>query len=696
MLTAGTTLAIFFMLGISSLSLFWSKKINIPHTVLLVLIGVGLGLLANISFFGFFHELKLTPELLFYLFLPILIFESAYNINVRHLVSDGGIILSIAVGSFLLSSTIIATLLHFALSLIGIDIPFLITLLFGSLISATDPVAVLALFKEYGVPKRLSLIFEGESLFNDATAVALFLIVLEGINQGGIDLLSSMSGIITFISMLIMGVLFGLAIGSIFTYLIGSAKNNEISGITLTIVLAHITFILAEIISTYSFFGAFSVPISPIISTTIASLLVGNYGRIKLGYHSESFVSHLWEQFAFMTNSLIFILIGILMVNVNFLNPIVIISVAITVLIVAISRAVSIYPIISIYNLFHQNNKIPSSWQHLLAWGSLRGALAVTMVFLIPDDLSITGWELEISPKEFILAITIGCIAATLFIKATSIKKLVKNFKLDKLTALEEVGYQETKALMHHKVTEQLTKYKDRGYIDSDNAQNLLIEHENAFRYACNKVNTLSEDNKNKLTFRILRIFAIGIETHYLKNLYENQEITESVFRRIEGKLRLQLEAMENGNLSPDVSLHGDGRDIFDSFFSVLRKFFNPKEESQTFEEKYMYYRAQGIISRKVLKEIELLKNTSSIIFTSSAVAHVTKLYTTFKENSEAKLFITSQTDTTASQKLAINLAEKSVNTIEKNVLKEAFNNQLITQKLYIILKNEIEANNLI
>jgi CPA1 family monovalent cation:H+ antiporter len=257
MLTLGTTLAIFLMLGISSLALFWAKRLNLPHTVLLVLIGIGLGFLALLPNFSFLSEFHLTPELLFYLLLPTLIFESAYHMNVRKLVADSSAVLLLAIGSFLISTILITALLHFALLLIGITIPFGITLLFGALISATDPVAVLALFKEYGVPRRLSLIFEGESLFNDATAVALFLITLEVINSGGITVLSSLEGLLSFTSMLVFGVLFGLLVGGIFTYLVGVARESEVASITLTIVLAHITFIMAEVISHTVFFWCF-------------------------------------------------------------------------------------------------------------------------------------------------------------------------------------------------------------------------------------------------------------------------------------------------------------------------------------------------------------------------------------------------------------------------------------------------------
>ncbi|MCA9354939.1 sodium:proton antiporter [Candidatus Kaiserbacteria bacterium] len=694
MLTIGSTLAIFLMLGISSLGLFLAKRLHLPHTVLLVLIGIGLGFLTLTPAFSFIDEFRLTPELLFYLLLPTLIFESAYQMNVRKLLADGGVVFSLSIGSFLISTALITGLLHLLLLLIDINVPFSITLLFGALISATDPVAVLALFKEYGVPRRLSLIFEGESLFNDATAVAVFLITLEAITNGGFTILTSLAGFLTFVSMLFFGVVFGLLVGGFFAYLVGFARENEVASITLTIVLAHITFIMAEVISSTEIFGLFNIHISPIISTTVASLLMGNYGRAKMNPKAESFVIALWEQFAFMANSLIFILIGVLIVETPIFEPVIFTTIIITILTVALARAISIYPVISTYNSFQgKKRRIPLSWQHLLAWGSLRGALAVTMVFLIPDSMTVPGWNLSVSPKEFLLSITIGCIAATLFIKATTIKKLVKKFKLDKLTTIEEIEYQEARALIHHKVTERVAKYQERGYIDSDIAQKLLNEHTLAFHNACDQINLLSKERRDDLAFRVLRIYAIGIEKRHLKDLYDYNEVTEPVFRRIQGKLRLQLEAIEEGDLKPDVTIHDDGRDVFEIFFRTIKKLVGRCGDKQSFAERYMYYRAQAIISRKVLKELSILNQASSTIFTREAVDHVNNLYTSFKENSSLKFENLKSQNPEVAKVLAESLAGHGVHTIEEKVLNNIFHKELITQKLYITLKEETSKN---
>lgn len=694
MLSAHTVLAIFAMLGISSLAIFWAKRVKLPHTVFLVVMGIALGVLAQIPFFGFFQEFELTPELLFFLLLPTLIFESAYNMNARRLVEDSKIVLLLAVVSLLVSTVIIGFLLYAVLALLGFTIPLTITLLFGALISSTDPVAVLALFKEYGAPRRLSLVFEGESLFNDATSVALFFVLLEVVLFGYHGFPTVGFGVLSFTVMMLGGVAFGALMGGLFAKLVGLCRENETASITLTIVLAHTTFILAEVISSHLHIGDFEVRISSIIATTIASLIMGNYGRSKIHPKAEEFVEKLWGQFAFMANSLIFILIGILFVSVPFNEPIILISVAFTILIVAFARSVAVYPVTAVFNRFSkEEERIPRSWQHLLSWGSLRGALAVTMVLLIPETLTVSNWPLEnVTPREFILALTVGCIFATLFIKATTIQSFMRRLKLDELTDIEKIERVEANALIHHEVTKRLAYYEDRGYISKSVAERLLAEQAREFSEACESVSAFAQKAKDNLSARVLRMYAIGIEKKYLKELYTYGEVNERVFRRINGKLTLQLESIEKGRLDPDMSIHTDSKDIFEAAAAFIKGSIHPLTQQEITEDQFMYYRAQTIISRKVLKTLgKVEQRYASSIFTAEALMHVIELYTTFKGHSEKKMNDTLEANRTVCEPLLDRLALCGVHKIEENVLEDIYEQEFVTPKLYLELQEELK-----
>ncbi|MEK7639491.1 MAG: cation:proton antiporter [Patescibacteria group bacterium] len=689
MLSIESTLAIFAMLGISSISLFWVKWAKIPHTVLLVCIGIVIGILSYIPAFSFFGQFSLTPELLFYLLLPTLIFESAYNINVRRMVEDTPIILILSVISLLVSTAVIGVALHFALGLLGFSIPLIVSLLFGALISATDPVAVLALFKEYGAPRRLSLIFEGESLFNDATAVALFLVLLEIARFGFHGFDTVLEGAVSFTSMMIGGVLFGVITGGVFAKLVGMYRENEVASITLTIVLAHVTFILAEVLSHQLVIGSFHLFLSPIIATTVAALLMGNYGRSKIHPRAEEFIEKWWGQLAFLANSLIFILIGVLFVNIPTLDISMITVVLVTILIVATARALSIYPVVGLFNaVAPKEQKVPSAWQHLLSWGSLRGALAVTMVLLIPDNLSFEPWNLPLSPKEFLLSLTVGCIAATLFVKATTIQKFMRRLKLDALTHIEKIEAEEARALIHHEAKERVKRYEERGYINPTTAQELYHVHETKYKEACK---IMTHVDTKTLALRVLRMYAIGIEKKHLKELYQYSEVNETVFRRLAGKLQLQLEAVEVGELAPNTSIHTDEKDIFESLATLLKKLFAHETAEEKTDNLYLYYRAQTIISRKVLKELQAHDaSNAEHIFTKEALMHVIELYTTFKTQSQKKMGDIASTNPKRYQELSHKLAVLGLKKIEEATLRELYERQLITPKLFISLKEEI------
>lgn len=697
MLSAHAVLAIFSMLGLSSLAVFWSKRVKLPHTVFLVIMGIALGLLGEIHFFEFFREFHLTPELLFFLLLPTLIFESAYNMSARRLAEDTKIVLVLSVLSLVLSTVVIGVLLYAVLALLGVGVPLAITLLFGALISATDPVAVLALFKEYGAPRRLSLIFEGESLFNDATSVALFLVLLEVVLFGyhGFETLGS--GVISFTIMILGGVLFGALMGGLFAKLVGLTRENETASITLTIVLAHVTFILAEIISSHIHIGETELRVSSIIATTIASLIMGNYGRPKIHPRAEEFVEKLWGQFAFMANSIIFILIGILFVAVPWEDPVILTSIAFTILIVAFARSVSIYPIVSIFNRFTtKERRVPQSWQHLLAWGSLRGALAITMVLLIPESLTIQNWPLDtVTPREFLLALTVGCIFATLFIKATTIQSFMKRMKLDELTDVEKVERVEASALIHHEVARRIQQYAQRGYISSQIAQKLQDNHTQLFNDAAEQT-TFDTETKRDLSLRVLRMYAIGIEKKHLKELYHYNEVNERVYRKINGKLTLQLEAIEHGDLEPDMSMHTDGKDPFETIAAWIRTRVRPLTQAELVADTYMYYRAQTIISRKVLKTLGKIDvGSAQTIFNEDALSHVTDLYSRFKEQSQNKMNLTYQEHTDVCEPLAHTLALYGVTKIEETVLDEIYEQEFITPKLYLTLQEDFARQRL-
>ncbi len=692
MLTVESALALFTMLAISSISLFVAQRIKVPHTVFLVGVGVLLASLAALPYLGFLDDLTLTPELLFFIFLPILIFESAYNINIKHLTQDALIISVLSIVSLIVSTFLIAFGLDAVLTMVGFDIPFLLSLTFGAIISATDPVAVLALFKEYGAPRRLSLIFEGESIFNDGTGVALFLVVLAIAETGVYDTSDILHGTLSFLGMVFGGMLFGLIFGGAFAKLIGYTRSNEFASITLTMVLAHTTFICSELWNHHMTIGGEHVLLSSIIATAVASLLMGNYGRYKIPVQGAEFVEKYWSQFAFLANSLIFIMIGMLAVTLPPTTYSLMIPIAITILIVATARALSIYPVVAVFNFFStEETRIPRAWQHVLSWGSLRGALAVTMVLMIPGSLSFPNWNYLFTPKEFVLAATVSCVFATLFIKATTIGSLMGKLQLNNFTKVEEINYREMLIYIYDATLRKLKELVQKGYITKDAYETLTDEQHAHIRSVFNELKTFSNDPH--ILEKVIRLYAIGIERRSIKKLYATDEVSERVIRRVMAKLEYQSDAIERDIYDARYE-HGTSRDVFEVLAGWLKAVSLRKEsEVERITDEYLYYRALAILSRKVLKELKRLNECFEEAFEAphAAVHEAVRVYESFREGSSKKMDELRAGNEALFDALDAELTRHALYSIETGILEHLKERAMVTPKVSIALEERFE-----
>jgi CPA1 family monovalent cation:H+ antiporter len=685
-------LSLFTLLSISSATYFLSKRIKVPYTVLLVAIGVLLVPLSRIPLFSFIKEFPLTPSMLFYIFLPILIFESAYNINTRRMMESIRSITLLSVVGLLISTFFVGFALYGIFGFFHFEIPLMVALLFGALISATDPVAVLALFKEYGAPRRLSLIFEGESLFNDGTAVAVFLIMLEIAESGFHGLASIGEGVFLFTTMVVGGIIFGGLMGVIFSKAIEWTRTNESVSILLMFVLSHLTFLLTEVLSEHLSVMGHEIKLSAIISTLIAAMVVGNYGRSKISPRAEEFIEKFWGQAAFMANSIVFLLIGLLFATIRidltqFIWPIIG-----AVLIVATARALSVYPVIFLLNRLGTEKNIPRSWQHLLAWGSLRGALAVMVVLIIPDTLQFPGWMHAYSPKEFLMGLTIGCIYATLFIKATTISRFMSKLKVNSLTDIEKEAKEDSLSLIHTRVLEKLESMKERGFIDTITYEKLFAFHEEAYKRSTEAKTVLEEHpGHEQITHQVLEIHAIGTEKHVLKTLFAYGEITEPVYKKILNKLTIQLEKAESGSDNIDRAEETDKKNIVDFLMDHVNALFPKPKKVQIIGEQYMYYRAQSIIARKALIELENLIKGHGEIFNKRISAEVLAMYEEFRLSSEKKMNTIAERNKTIIRDLNEKLAQRGIFKAQEEELDLLKEREMITPKIYIELKGQFE-----
>jgi CPA1 family monovalent cation:H+ antiporter len=288
----------------------------------------------------------------------------------------------------------------------------------------------------------------------------------------------------------------------------------------------------------------------------------------------------------------------------------------IAIAVVAIARMVSIYLPIGIINATKTEEHIPKSWQMLLSWGSLRGALALMMVLLIPGEGQLNyeaiiafqqsvGWNYDFDIKEFLLILTIGSIMFTLFIKAPTISVLMKYLKVDKLHQLEEFEYVEGKILSNLKVLEKLNTSYKKAYLTKIEYEDLADKYSVKLKEAVDSMQGILSDkdqNVDDLIRRAISLHALGIEKQYLKELLFYNELDEKNFKYILRKIEKQMERIENEDIQLR-SISGDGCD-YDIFSKLAIKLYkNHTSKLDT----YIRNRSRVIITRKVIKELRSL-----------------------------------------------------------------------------------------
>jgi CPA1 family monovalent cation:H+ antiporter len=368
------------------------RRIRLPYTVALVVVGLLIAIRRPV-------DMEVTPELILSLFVPPLVFEAAFHLDLRLLRDNLLPIVMLAVPGVLLSTLFVGGGV-----VLGTGLPFATAVVFGALIAATDPVAVVALFRELGVPRQLATMVEGESLFNDGTAIVIFRIALAAAVSGVFD---PVDGVFDFLEVALGGMAVGLTLGWLTAQLIARLDDRLISA-TLTTLLAYGAYLLAE-----------QMHVSGVLAVVVAGLLAGNLGTTQTTPLTKSTIFTLWEYLAFLTNSLVFLLIGLevdlpqLWGN---LGPIVVAVVA-----VLVSRAAVVYGLSWLFSLGRDRMRIKSSWQHVLFWGGLRGAISLALALSLPTDLP---------HRDTLLSMAFGVLLFTLMGQGTTIQFLLKRLGL--------------------------------------------------------------------------------------------------------------------------------------------------------------------------------------------------------------------------------------------------------------------------
>lgn len=374
------------------------RYVHIPYTVALVLTGLSLALLPHVP------QLQLTPGIILTVFLPVLLFYGAYNLDLAELRANLLAVTLLAVPGVLVTAGLVGAALHLATGL-----PWAEALIFGVIVGATDPVAVLAIFGEIGAPRRLNTIVTGESLFNDGTALVFLTTLLGVVAAGTIDVGATIE---QFVIDVVGGLALGAAVG-----IVGSTVLQRIDDAlletTLTLIMAYGAYLLAA-----------QFHASGPLATVAAGLLLGRRGADVMSPTTRLQARATWEFLDFLANSLLFLLMGLALrqigaVAVARLGLGVWWSLLVAILAVVVARVVVAWAVGIV--LAHARHPLPRGWRRALSWAGLRGAVSFAAALSLPMSLP---------ARDLLLALTFGVVLFTILVQGLTMRPLMERLSL--------------------------------------------------------------------------------------------------------------------------------------------------------------------------------------------------------------------------------------------------------------------------
>jgi Na+:H+ antiporter len=378
------------------------RRLRIPYTVALVLVGLGLGALR------FMEPPHLTKDLLFSLLLPGLLFEAAFNLDVREFRRNTIAISALAVPGVIAAIGLTAVIVTPVLNALSLDRGFTwqYGLLFGALIAATDPIAVVGLFKSVDAPHRLTTLVEGESLLNDGTSIVLLTLLL-GVVAGGAR--SAASLVLRFLLIVGGGVLVGVAIGMAASQITRRIDEPMIE-ITLTTIAAYGSFVIGE-----------QLGYSGVIATVVSGMICGDYGRrVGMSPSTRLAVETFWDYVAFALNSIVFLLIGFEVraeLLAQYWAQIVVAYVAMLGARIGVIVGVTLL-------LRRTRERVPLAWSAILTWGGLRGALSMVLALALPAAMA---------HRDLLVTMTFGVVLASILLQGLTMPWLLERLGIIEL-----------------------------------------------------------------------------------------------------------------------------------------------------------------------------------------------------------------------------------------------------------------------
>lgn len=526
-LVTGITL----LMLIAAITTMLSKHVSkLPLTIALVFVGIGVSYAShNIAAFHSLADFTLSPELVLFVFIPTLIFESAFNLNARQVGRNILPILTLAVPGLLISTAIIGSIFAFFS-------PFdlLVALLLGAILSATDPVAVISIFKQLGVPDRLTVLVEGESLLNDATSLVLATLLIGILSAGTFSSGVIVDGIGEFLVVFFGGAFVGWLLAVVTGQVLGSIESDPDIEITLSTILAYFSFIIAEHV----------FHVSGIMAVVAAGMVIGSWGKSKISPSSVAFMEHFWEYLAYLANVLIFIMVG-MQIELAILWE----NIDLIMLVVGgmlISRAVVVFGVVPLVGKIPGTEAIGLPYQMVMYWGGLRGAIALAIVLSLPP----------FEYKDTLIAVVMGAVLFTLIVQGLSIEFLVKKLGLDKLSVADNLAQLDGDRKARIEGLSRLDTLVDSGLFSQRIADNMRDKGQRQIEDISTEVKQLHETMDSSSMTNTLALRCLVREKARYSELFSQGLINEWAYRELDHNTDVQIDGVRYGNSLPGPNLN--------------------------------------------------------------------------------------------------------------------------------------------
>ncbi len=519
-----TEIATVVLIAISAAVAVVVRRVNFPYTVALVLAGfaaTGLGEVVQVD---------VSADLILGLLVPPLLFEATLNLPWRKLKADLPAILVFALLGTLVGTLGIGWVVNGVLG-----IPWAAALAFGALISATDPVAVIAFFKSLGTPKRLAILVEGESLFNDAVAVVAFnLAVAAALTSGSFSVGDAIS---EFAIVSAGGLAVGLTLGIIVASVVLARVDDALIETTTTLALAFGSFLMAEEFGLL--IGRPDLHFSGILAVVAAGLVVGNVGFANTSPTTRITLDHFWELLTYLVNSMVFLLIGLTTPIGALVDELDAIALAIVATLAL--RAVVIYGFSALLNRTGWTRPIPLRYNHVQFWGGLRGAISLALALTLTTSVFAPEVVTQLQ------AMTFGVVLFTLLIQGTTMAGLINRLGLAG-SSTNELTQQRHQAriAMRRAGQAEMARLGGDGVVDSDLADALMASYDRDVRTESVKLREHLVRHPELETAMLIRARrdALGAETAALAQANRAGLIDNEVAHELVNELNERLVAL--------------------------------------------------------------------------------------------------------------------------------------------------------